>query len=770
MGDVYRAHDTRLARDVALKVLPAEMSASSERLERFQREAKALAALDHPGIVGVYSVEESEGFHFLTMQLVEGEPLDRLIPRDGLPCARLLSIATSLTDALSAAHEKGIVHRDLKPANVMLTADGHVKVLDFGLAKMTVPNGNAGVDSATDMRTQAGVVMGTLPYMSPEQVQGLAVDHRSDIFSLGVILYELATGQRPFQGRSTAELASVILRDDAKSLSEIRPDLPKPFALLVERCLRKSVADRFASAREVRAALNAIPLTSSADVEAVGDRRIGRRRITLVAAIALIAIVAVVTWRVQRRESSPQMQQASEMTLAVLPIENLGKDSSLEYLADGMTGELAGALKRVPGLQVSGDLSTFRFKGAHVDPAEIARQLGVRMLLTGRLQPGVDRVRLQMQLSNPDGRLLWSNTYDRQRRDTFAMQDEITAAVASELRLVLSPKTVAGTRAGRTINAEAHDLFLRGQFEKNKLSPEGLARALGYFQRALALDPHYAQAHAGVAFVYDMQADVYAPSHEYHSLALAAARRALESDDQLPEAHALVGYEMIAANWDFPGGKAEMARGLALNPNSSDALFMAGIFAWVTGDEAQAVSIADRLLKIDPLSALAARLRAEALQWGGRNEEALRQHQIANSLDPTVILTEATDANALRDLGRYDESIQSFLNYEKTFNQPSWGLAVTYGRMGRHEDALRAIHAVEARERKQWVDPDFIAIAYAANGDRDNAMRWLNKAWEVKSWCLRAFLNVDSPWLRELHSDPRYIELRKRVLSTRWSS
>jgi serine/threonine protein kinase len=265
MGEVYRATDTKLGRDVALKVLPAEMAARPERLERFRREAKALAALDHPGVVGVYSVEEADGVHFLTMQLVEGESLDRLIPESGLRVDRVLEIATALADALAAAHEKGIVHRDLKPANVMVTSDGRVKVLDFGLARMTGPQAepSGGSELPTDLRTREGVVMGTVPYMSPEQVSGREVDHRTDLFSLGIILYEMASGRRPFQGSSSAELASAILRDTPRPLGELRSDLPAGLQQVIRRCLEKKPDDRIASARDLRAALRGVPAESS---------------------------------------------------------------------------------------------------------------------------------------------------------------------------------------------------------------------------------------------------------------------------------------------------------------------------------------------------------------------------------------------------------------------------------------------------------------------------------------------------------------------------
>ncbi|HEV7572176.1 MAG TPA: protein kinase [Thermoanaerobaculia bacterium] len=766
MGEVFRATDTTLGREVALKVLPAEMASNPERLERFKREAKALAALDHPAVVGVYSVEESNGIHFLTMQLVEGETIEKLIVRGGLKVSLIFDIASSLADALVAAHAKGIIHRDLKPANLMLTREHRLKVLDFGLAKIASSGaeGESDPDLPTDMKTRNGVVMGTMPYMSPEQVRGESVDARTDIFSCGVILYELATGSRPFQGRSAPELASAILRDTPRPAAELRAGLPPGLLRIIDRCLQKKPEDRF-TANELRDAMRGLnaPATASPSEAAKPVARL-RRLAPIALVIALLAVASI--WFVQHRHTAA----STEMTLAVLPIQILGGDSSAEYLADGVTTELSGALKKIPGLQVAGDLSTFRFKGTRTDPADIARQLGVAMLLTGKLQHGTDRIRLQMQLSSADGKLLWSNQFDRANRDNFAMQDEITSAIASEMRLVLSPKTLAVARAGRTENPEAHDFYMRGQFEKNKVSPQGLANALNYFQKALELDPNYAQAHAGVAFVYDMQADVYAPSHEYHMLALAAARRAVESDPTLAEGHLLLGYEMAAGLWDFPGGRVEMDRALAIEPNSPDALFMIGIFSALSGDRTRSVEIADRLIKVDPLSPLASHLRAEALLWASRYEEALAQSRKASKLDPSIVLLDSVQGTALRELGRLDEALAAFHDFQKIFEQPSFGLAVTYDRMGRRSDALAVIHALEERERKQWVDPNFIAFAYAGIGDRDRAMEWLEKAYQRKTFGVRVFLSWDCPLFRNMESDPRYQALKRRVLATKLES
>lgn len=453
------------------------------------------------------------------------------------------------------------------------------------------------------------------------------------------------------------------------------------------------------------------------------------------------------------------------LTLAVLPIENVGGDSTAEYLADGLTGELSRALKSVPGVQVAGNLYTSRFKGTRSGPAEIARQLGVVRLLSGKLQPGMGRVRLQMELTDTTGKSLWSGTFNTDTKDNFAMQDTIRASVARELKLVLTPATLAASRAGRTVNPEAHLLYLRGQFEKNKVTEVGLRNAIQYFTQALARNPNYAQAHAGMAFAYDMLADMFQPSHEYHTLSLRAAQRAVAIDSLLPEARTLLGYEIAAATWDFAGGQREIDRGLALDPNNPDALFMAGLFAWMIGDHQRGLVLADRLMSIDPLSPLAARLRAEHLWVAGRYEEALLQDTRARALDPLAEITESTRGTVLRALDRDEEALDEFRSKGKLLDQPLAGLAMTYAKMGRRSEAMQVIRAMEARAKTQWVEPTFIAMSYAFD-DRDAAMRWLERAYESKTFAFRSFTSWDHPWLRPLWTDARYQALRSRAKAT----
>ena len=397
MGAVYKAEDTNLHRQVALKMLREEMASNPDRLERFRREAQAVAALNHPNIVTIYSIEEAPEGHFMTMELVQGRGLDQLVTGDGVSSERMLEIAEPLVRALVAAHERGITHRDLKPANIIVTADGVVKILDFGLAKLQAsPESGEYEDLPTQTLTQIGTVVGTIPYMSPEQVQGLIVDHRTDIFSLGVILYEMATGHRPFGGSNSAEVASAILRDTPSSIGETRPDLPGQLGSIVNRCLEKEPELRYQSAGDILTALSKLGESAS---------------------------------------SSPQ---SSGPSLAVLPFLNMSPDKEQDYFCEGLAEELINALDVIEDLQVVSRTSAFRFKGTQQDIREIGRRLGVSTVLEGSLRKAGDQVRIGVRLVNvEDGYKLWGNRYDRELKDVFAIQDEIAQKIVESLQVTL---------------------------------------------------------------------------------------------------------------------------------------------------------------------------------------------------------------------------------------------------------------------------------------------------------------------------------------------
>ena len=562
MGEVYRATDTKLGRDVALKVLPGEMAASPERLERFRREARALAALDHPGIVTVHSVEEAEGVHFLTMQLVAGQPLDMLIAEGGLQAARILEIATDLADALTAAHDKGIVHRDLKPANVMVTTDGRVKILDFGLARMGGPREAelAGSEGPTVLRTREGVVMGTIPYMSPEQVSGREVDQRSDLFSLGIMLYEMASGERPFLGDSSAELASAILRDAPRPLAERRRDLPATLLRAVERCLEKSAAERFASARELRDAL----------------------RGPVPAATPVGSATPAASSRLSARADSGASRRDEGFWIAVLPFRHRGADVGVEALAEGLTEEIVTGLSRFSYLRVISRSSTAHYSDEGLDVRAVGKELGARYVMEGSVRQAGSTVRVAVQLVDASsGAHLWAETYDRSfdPQAVFEMQDDLVARIVSTSADhfgVLARAISEAVRGRRLADLTPYEALMRGFGYHFRLSPEEHAQARDVLEKAVERAPANPDCWAMLSWVYSHEvAHGFNPRAGSLDRALAAARRAV---DLAPSNHVAQQALAVALFFrkDTAGCRAAAERALALNPldGSNEAMFL----------------------------------------------------------------------------------------------------------------------------------------------------------------------------------------------------
>ncbi|MGH9365426.1 MAG: serine/threonine protein kinase, partial [Thermoanaerobaculia bacterium] len=520
MGEVYRATDTKLGRDVALKVLPAEMAADPERLDRFQREARALAALDHPGIVSVFSVEESDGVHFLTMQLVEGESLDHLIPEGGFPLDQLLEIAVPLSDALAAAHEKSIVHRDLKPANVIVAERGRVKVLDFGLAKLAAPKSEEvfGSQLPTEMHTREGVVMGTVPYMSPEQVSGKAVDHRTDIFSLGIILYEMASGRRPFQGSSSAELISSILRDTPPAVTQLRVDLPRDLARIIRRCLEKDTRERLQSARDLHNELKGL-----------------RGEIAAAAASGAALSLPGRERPVPSSGSHPARPEAP--WIAVLPLKGQAADAELEAFADGLAEDITTGLSRFRYLSVVARASTARLKGQAGDVRTLAAELGARYVLEGSVRKAGSAIRVSARLIDAHtGTQLWAGTYDRdlQASGIFDVQDDVAARIVATVAdsygvLVRSMTAMIQQKADEDL-APSEWLFQYFDY-RQQLSPPAHTAMKDRLEKAVERDAGQADLWACLAQVYtDEYAFGFRTDVTSLDRALAAARRAVELD------------------------------------------------------------------------------------------------------------------------------------------------------------------------------------------------------------------------------------------------
>ncbi|HEX9799191.1 MAG TPA: protein kinase [Thermoanaerobaculia bacterium] len=656
MGEVFLAEDTELSRRVALKILAADVAADPERIERFRREAKAVAALNHPNIVTIHSIEESEGIRFLTMERVEGENLGRLIPADGFPLGRLFELAIPLADALAAAHACGIVHRDLKPANIMVTPDGRVKVLDFGLAKLARAGDAAGEHDFAHAPTRSvpltgeGTILGTAPYMSPEQLQGDPIDHRSDIFSLGVVLYELVSGRRPFAGDSTIELASSILRDTPRPLTELRADVPRHLGRIIGHCLEKDPEARFQSAKDVRNELRSLreewkaeppssaggSVLSGAAPVAVVPARSSRSALWggVAAAVALLTLAGIWLARRGGEKSSPP-RDLGPKRIAVLPFENLGAAED-GYFADGMTEEVRSKLAGLAGLAVIARSSAEQYRGTSKPPNKIAEELEVRYLLTATVRwqkSGVtSRIRLTPELVELGGggapTTRWREGFEADLADVFRVQEEIATRVAKALAVALSGRAREVLSARPTSILAAYDAYLRGQeIEKGGFSPAILRRASAQYEQAVALDPSFALAWARLS---TRRSEIYrlsAASPQLAEAARSAAERAVELAPALPEALGALGDYFRKVAGDPEKALEAYARGLRIAPD--DALLLQA-------------------------SAVTARRTQE--QW----EEAVANLLRARDLDPRSWPSELSLGNALLYLRRSGEAREAY--------------------------------------------------------------------------------------------------------------
>jgi serine/threonine protein kinase len=715
MGEVYRATDTKLGRQVALKVLPPEMASSPERLERFQREAKALAALDHPGIVTVHSVEETEGVHFLTMQLVEGQSLDQLIPEGGLRVEQLMEIAAALAGALASAHEKGIVHRDLKPANVMVTENGRVKVLDFGLAKVAGRGDPVGSGSQlpTEAQTHEGMVLGTVPYMSPEQVEGRPADQRADVYALGVLLFEMATGRRPFQSESTAGLMSAILRDAAPSVAALRADVPDSLGAAIEGCLRKDPADRFQTTQEVRAALERHPR----ETHTSGP---GRPPGPLAADPGL--------------SGSSSGVASANASIAVLPFVSRSAESENDYFSDGLSEDLINALSRLPELKVASRTSAFRFRGSDLDVRQIGRQLGVGTILEGSVRRAGSRLRVTAQLVSADnGYQLWSERYDRQMADVFEIQDEIVASIVEELvPALLGEAASAVTRP--TENLEAYELYLKGRHHWHQRSPATLQVAIQCFEETIKLDPGYALAYAGLADCYGiLRVYGWISAEEGRPPAHAAMTRAMELGPSLWEVNFARAFYTVYFEPDWREAGPHFQKAISINPRSSLAQAYYGIFLATARDVDQALAQAAQACEMDPLSPLIHGLAAAGALVVGRFEGAERGAARALELQADFMLGLWIRGLAFSGLGCHEEAIETLERAATLSRAPIFVgvLGLGYARAGRPDDATRLLRELEDRAGRGEYVPAFARLAiHIGQGDLPAMRRALATALE----------------------------------------
>jgi TolB-like protein len=774
MGEVYRATDTKLGREVALKLLPAELAASPERLERFRREAKALAALDHPGIVTVFSVEEAEGVHFFTMQLVEGRSLDRVIPQGGMPLERLLTIATALADALAAAHERGVVHRDLKPANVVVGEGGSVKVLDFGLAKMSAAGEPPDSALPTEAQTREGVVMGTVPYMSPEQVSGRPVDQRTDVFSLGVVLYEMASGRRPFAGGSAVELGSAILRDAAPALTTLRPGLPEELRRIVTRCLEKEPAVRFQGMRDVHGALEALSAGGSGRQTPSGHPPKPRAYalkiaggIAILLGVAAFLVARSGVMRPASRAPEPVSETRVIRSLAVLPLDNLSGDPGQDYFAEGMTDELTAYLARISQLRVVSRGSAMQFRGKDRPPTpEIAKALDVDAVVEGSVFRADDKVRITAQLIDARAdRHLWANSFQRRSRDVLALQDELASAIAREINVQLTPAEQSRLGSAPSVNTEAYDAYLKGRYFFNRPSDENLQKAIARFEETIALDPSFAPALSGLsdAYLWAGYNEGFLTASEARPKAKAAAEKALRLDDESAEAHTSLAVFKLFYEYDWAGSEIEFRRAFALKENYAFAHDQFALGLAFQGRLDESIAESQRAAELDPLSPQVPLDAIFALAWKGQYQEARGQASRAAELDPTFFFPPFACGWIDIQAGRPDEAIPQ-LRKAKAMESPAFvsaWLAYAYGAGG---DRARGLAEVEELKRKslRGAPTAFdMALVHLGQGDHGRALGYLEKAYAADSQWL-GWLKNDRTF-DPLRAEPRFAALMRKL-------
>lgn len=732
MGEVYRARDTRLGRQVAIKALPDDVASTPERLARFEREAQMVASLNHPNIVTLYSIEEAAGSRFLTMELVEGTSLADLVTPGGLPLAQVLDLAIPLADALAAAHGKGVVHRDLKPANVMVTREGRVKVLDFGLAKLmrdTPDPPRPATQTMTAPLSTAGAVVGTVPYMAPEQVVGEAVDARTDLFSFGILAFEVVTGQRPFVGQTAWHVTTAIVRENPPGLMSLRTGVPPDLERIVSRCLQKQPSERFQTALDVANELRAL-------------------RRTLEHGIMPAATGA-----------------PSIASIAVLPFANRSADADDEYFSDGLADELLGLLAKIKGLRVSARASSFQFRGTSLPVAEIGKVLNVATLLDGSVRRAAKRVRISVQLVKvSDGYHLWSETYDRTLEDIFAVQDDIAQSVVRELRTTLLGETAdsgASGRAkaevnraakGRSSDPEAHRLYLLARYFMDQLTREATTKAIAHLKKAVEHDPEFALAWAELSVAHIREVGwALVPAAEGFERAREAVERSLALEPDLADGHAQIGWIRLFRDWDWRGAEASLSRALELAPGSASVLRLSGVLASVLGRPEQAIGIFRRTLEQDPLSAAAYHSLGLALHatddFGGA-EEAFRK---ALELTPQRVGTRAHLALTALAGGRRDEALAE-ATQEPESGFRLWALAIIHRALGDGAASQAALERLIGEHADAWGIQ--VAEVRAARGEVDAAFEWLERAYATRDTGLPHVKT--NPRLRALHSDPRW--------------
>jgi eukaryotic-like serine/threonine-protein kinase len=770
MGEVYRARDTKLRREVAIKVLPQSLAADADALARFEREALAVAALSHPNILAIFDFGTHEGKTYTVMELLEGETLRGKLDAGPITQKRAVDYALQIAKGLSAAHEKGIVHRDLKPENLFVTRDSHLKILDFGLAKKVeaVAPGKETSAPTGSGHTVPGTVMGTVGYMSPEQVRGQAADPRSDIFSFGAVLYEMLTGERAFRGESAIETMNAILKEEPPEVSASRPHLSPALDRVVRRCLEKSPAERFQSTRDLGFALaeaaGASAQPASVFHEAGRSWRVlgtAAASLALVITLALLLDLAGLRRRLLGKGGAAQPIHS----LAVLPLENLSRDPQQEYFADGMTEELIASVSQISALRVISRTSVMQYKAAKRPLPEIARALNVDAVVEGSVLRSGDSVRITAQLIDAKSdRHLWAKSYQRDLRDVLALQGEVARAIAREVEAELTGAERARLERSQPIDAKAHEAYLQGRLFLEQGSEEGLKKAFDSFQKALQIEPDYAGAYSGLASYYAILPfhSQFSPAQVFPQ-ARAAAQRAVELDEKLAEAHASLAYIRAYYEWDWAAGEREFRRAIELRPSYADAHFSYSRFLAASGRPEEAMAEIRRARELDPMESSLKANTALLSYFGRQYDQALEELLQLRRLEPKLPIAHWGIGLVEEQKRSYEEaiaSLQEATSLSASLNFKS-SLGHAYAVAGRKDEARAILREIKEQSKRAYVPSYFSALVYAGLEDKDRAFEWLERAYQERSTVL-AYLNLD-PRLANLRADPRFSDLLRRV-------
>jgi serine/threonine-protein kinase len=764
MGEVYRARDPDLGREVAIKVLPSAHSADPERLRRFEQEARAAGALNHPNILAIHDVGTRARTPYVVSELLEGETLRESLSSGALTTATSIDYAVQIAQGLAAAHARGIVHRDLKPENLFLTRDGRVKILDFGLAKLVrSAEGGGGEDQTPTLTrdTMPGTVLGTAGYMSPEQVAGRPADHRSDIFSLGAVLYEMLTGCQAFKRETGAETMHAILKEDAPALSG-RSGIPVSLARVVQRCLQKRPEDRFQSAHDVAFALQAVS-------EAPESRRKGPRAALAAGLAVLIAGVIAISSGGLKGRLSRGSTLDSIRSIAVLPLQNLSGDPEQEYFADGMTDALTFDLAKIGALRVISRTTAMRYKGTKKPLPEIARDLNVDAIVEGSTLRSGGRVRISAQLVRAaTEQSLWADSYERDLRDVLSLQSDLARTIAHEIRVTVTPEEREDLAKVRVVNPAAHELYLKGRFFWDKRNQQTMGRAIAYFQQAIDKDPTYAAAYSGLADCYSSSGFSYdlgsiAPTEAFPK-AKAAVAKALEIDDEVADAHSSQGFIKLTYDWDFSGAEAEFKRALELDPRLANAHHWYAHNLIAMGRENDALAESKRALELDPLNPILSTHLGWHYVMAQDYDSAIAQLRKTLDFDPNYGLAHWYLGLAYEQKRMYPEAIRALERADDLLGRHlvvEADLAHVHAVSGNPRAARKILGGLRELSGQRYVSALEIAVICFGLGQKDEAFEWLDKAYAERADLL-IYLKND-PRLGSLRAEERFRDLLHRV-------